>query len=72
MGWETLYRQFERCHTKNRKRYLKQHIKYFYFRSKFLLDHSVLLVKRERERERATSATVDRVYLAEVKLGWGE
>ena len=71
MGWETLYRQFERYHTKNRKRYLKQHIKhikYFYFRSKFLLDHSVLLVKRER----ATSATVDRVYLAEVKLGWGE
>ena len=24
---------FERCHTKNRKRSLKQHVKYFHFRS---------------------------------------
>ena len=32
---------FERWHTKNRKRDLKQHIKYFNFRSKILLDHPI-------------------------------
>ena len=34
----------ERCHTKNRKLTLKQHIKYriFNFRSKVQLDHSVI------------------------------
>ena len=35
-----LYMLFER-HTKNRKRSLKQHIKYFNFRSKIQLDHPV-------------------------------
>ena len=34
---------FERCHNKNRKRYmyLKQRIKYFNFRSKVQLDHPI-------------------------------
>ena len=33
---------FDRCHTKNRKRSIKQHIKYLNFWSKVLLDHPVL------------------------------
>ena len=33
---------FERCQTKNLKRSLKQHIKYFNFRSKVQLDRPVL------------------------------
>ena len=32
---------FERCLTKNRNKYLKQHKKYFNFRSKMQLDHTV-------------------------------
>ena len=32
---------FERCHTNNRKRSLRQHVKYFNLRSKILLDHPV-------------------------------
>ena len=32
---------FERCHTKNRMRSIKQHIKYFHFLSKIQLDHPV-------------------------------
>ena len=38
---EVFHMLFERCHTKNRKRSVKQHIKYFNFRSKVLLDHPV-------------------------------
>ena len=38
---EVSYILFERCHTKNRKRCLKQHIKYFNFMSKIQLDHPV-------------------------------
>ena len=33
---------FDICHIKNRKRYFKQHMKYFNFRSKIQLDHPVL------------------------------
>ena len=33
---------FERCHTKYRNIYLKQHIKYFNFQRKIQLDHPVL------------------------------
>ena len=32
---------FDRCHTKNRKKSLKQHTKHFNFRSKIQLDHTV-------------------------------
>ena len=32
---------FEGCHTKDRKRSLRQHVKYFNFRSKIQLDHPV-------------------------------
>ena len=32
---------FERCHSENRERSLKEHIKYFYFRSKIQLGHPV-------------------------------
>ena len=38
---EVLYLLFEGCHTKNRKGSFKDHIKYFHFRSKVLLDHPV-------------------------------
>ena len=38
---EVLYMMFDRCHTKNVKRFLKQHIKYFNFRSKIQLDQPV-------------------------------
>ena len=31
---EVLYMLFERCHTKNRKRFLKQHVNYLNFRNK--------------------------------------
>ena len=41
---EVFYVLFERCHTKNGKRYLKQHLKYFNFRSKIQLDHPVRFV----------------------------
>ena len=37
-----LYMLFERCHTKIRKRHLKQHMKYVHFRSKIQMDHSVM------------------------------
>ena len=30
---EVLYMLFERCHTKNRKRFLKQHVNYLNFRN---------------------------------------
>ena len=39
---EVFHMLFERFHTKNIKRSLKQHIKYFNFRSKAELDHPVL------------------------------
>ena len=38
---EVFHMLFERCHSKNRKRSIKQHIKYLYFRSKIQLDHLV-------------------------------
>ena len=38
---EALFMLFERCHTKDRKRSLKQHIRYFNFRNKIHLDHPV-------------------------------
>ena len=38
---EVFYMLFDRCHTKNVKRFLKQHIKYFNFRSKIQLDQPV-------------------------------
>ena len=39
---EVFYMLFERCPTKNtRKRYLKQHMRYFNFRGKIQLDHPV-------------------------------
>ena len=38
---EVFYMLFERCHTKNRKRSIKQHIKYFSFRSCVQLDHPI-------------------------------
>ena len=38
---EALFMLFERCHTKDRKRSLKQHIRYFNFRNKIHLDHHV-------------------------------
>ena len=38
---EALFMLFERCHTKDRKRSLKQHIRYFNFRNKTHLDHPV-------------------------------
>ena len=38
---EVLHMLFERCHTKNRVRSLKQHIKYFNFRGNVQLDHPV-------------------------------
>ena len=38
---EVFHMQFERCHTRNRKRSIKQHIKYFNFRSQVQLDHPV-------------------------------
>ena len=40
---KVLYMLFDRCHTKNRKRSFKQHIKYLNFRCKIQLD---LPVKR--------------------------
>ena len=36
---QLLYMLFERCHTRNRKRSINQHIKYFNFCSKIQLDH---------------------------------
>ena len=39
---EVLYMPFERCDTKNRKRSIKHHVKYFNFRSKVQLDTPVL------------------------------
>ena len=41
---EVFYMLFERCHTKKRQRYLKQHVIYMYFnfRSIIQLDHPVL------------------------------
>ena len=36
---EVLYMMFDRCHTKDRKRSLAQHLKYFNLRSKIQLDH---------------------------------
>ena len=39
--WVSLYMMSERCQTKNRKKSLKQHIKYFNFRSEIQLDHHV-------------------------------
>ena len=38
---EVFHMLFERCHTKNRKGSIKQHIQYFNFRSKVQLDHPV-------------------------------
>ena len=38
---EVYYMLFERCHTKNSKRSIKQHMKYFNFWSKIQLDHPV-------------------------------
>ena len=38
---EVLHTMFEICHPKKRKRDLKQHIKYFNFRSTIILDHYV-------------------------------
>ena len=38
-----LYMMFERCHTKHRKKSLKQHITYLNFRTKIQLDHPVVL-----------------------------
>ena len=38
---EVYHMLFERCHSKNRKRFIKQHIKYFNFRSKVQLNHPV-------------------------------
>ena len=38
---EVFHMLFERCHTKDRKGSLKQHIKYFNFWSKTQLDHHV-------------------------------
>ena len=40
---EVFYMLFERCHTKKRKRTLKQHIKYINFRSNNKLDHPVVV-----------------------------
>ena len=40
---EVYHMLFERCHTKNGKRSIKQHIKYFNFRGKVQLDHPVEL-----------------------------
>ena len=41
MEVHVLYMLLERFHTKNRKRLLQQHLKYFNFRSKIQLDHPV-------------------------------
>ena len=38
---EVFHMLFERCHTNNRKRYLKHHLNYFNFRSKAQLDQPV-------------------------------
>ena len=40
---EVFHMLFERCHTKKRKRSIKQDTQYFNFRSEVLLDHPVLL-----------------------------
>ena len=40
---EVIYMLSERCHTKDRKSSIKQHIRYFNFRSKIHLDHPVAL-----------------------------
>ena len=40
-GFKVFHMLFERCHNKLRKRSLKQHIKYFNFRSNIQLDHPV-------------------------------
>ena len=48
---EVFHMLFEICHTKNRKRSIKQHIKYFNFWSLVLLDlpvHIILSGLRER------------------------
>ena len=41
------YMLFERCFTKNRKRDLKQHVKYFNFRSITQFDHPVVFHQRQ-------------------------
>ena len=59
---------FERCHTKNRTRSIKQHIKYFNFRYKHQLDHPVLssfsrakkITKAKEARSRLDFTLVDR------------
>ena len=38
---DVFYTLFDRCHTRNRKRSLKQNKEYFNFRSKIQLDHPV-------------------------------
>ena len=50
---------FERCHTNNRMRSIKEHIKYFNFRSNIQLDHPVIAWlymtgKRWRRNSRVT------------------
>ena len=39
---EVLYMLFERCHIENRKRSIKQNIKYIHFQTNMQLDHYVL------------------------------
>ena len=40
---EVFHRVFERCNCKNKKISIKQHIKYFNFRSIIPLDHPVVV-----------------------------
>ena len=44
---EAIHMLSERCHTKNRVVFLKQHIKYFNFQSKIQLDHPVRTIPRD-------------------------